>query len=279
MDAFTILLARLLKAETHIENNFMQVIGIANKNIALGENVYENDLDDINLDVLVKENVDASVGIKIEPEIDLIVWDLETTGFVAPEARILEIGAFIFRGKELEIKHWVINENIDIPEKIVEITGITKAIVEAEGRNAGECLVEFLSLLTKAKRNVTHNGTKFDIPFLASYAHDVLKPTVEQTAQLVSTLRESAYDTAVCYKANKLGMKQREGEKFIDFAKRVMDVRAYGVKFNLALCCEEEGIDLSGIDLHRALADVAMTYEILKKTAYGMDLASAGIGS
>lgn len=196
--------------------------------------------------------------------IDVIVWDLETTGFVAPEARILEIGAFIIRGEEVEHKHWVINEGIEIPEKIIEITGITKDIIEAEGRNAEECLREFIPLLMESKKNVTHNGIKFDIPFLSAYAHDVLKPAVQQTADLVAHLRNTSFDTAVHFKAKKLPTTQGSAEKFIDFAERVMSQRVFGLKFNLKLCCEESKVDMTNITLHRAMADVAMTHELYK---------------
>lgn len=201
----------------------------------------------------------------MEKEIDIIVWDLETTGFVAPEARILEIGAYIIRGDEVEKKHWVINEGIEIPEKIVEITGITKEIVEAEGQSAAKVLGEFIPFLFKAKQNVTHNGVRFDIPFLTNYAEDVMEWDTSRKNTLLKHLRETAYDTAVAFKAKKIRERQRKGESFIAFADRVMEVRAYGVKYNLALCCEECQIDISNMVLHRALADVHLTHLIYKQ--------------
>lgn len=201
---------------------------------------------------------------KRSKEIDVVVWDLETTGFVAPEARILEIGAYIIRGEEVEKKHWVINEGIEIPEKIVEITGITRQIVEAEGEDAIKVLNEFLPLLEKAKKNVTHNGVRFDIPFLTNYAKDVLKLEDFAMRQFQDLLRKTAFDTAVHFKAKKIRERQKDGESFIAFADRVMEVRAYGVKYNLALCCQEAGIDISNITLHRALGDVHLTYLLHK---------------
>ena len=115
-----------------------------------------------------------------EKEIDLIVWDLETTGFVAPECKILEIGCFIVRGEEVEQKHWVLNNNVEIPEKIVEITGITQAIIDAEGRDPKECLLEFLPLFKACKKNITHNGVRFDIPFLIETANQILGFSAEE---------------------------------------------------------------------------------------------------
>lgn len=192
-----------------------------------------------------------------------IVWDLETTGFVAPKAKILEIGCFIIRGDEIERKHWVLNNNVEIPEHIVEITGITQEIIDAEGRDPKECLEEFLPLFKDCEQNITHNGIKFDIPFIVAYAVDVLGWSEEQKEKVENLLKLTAYDTAVCFKAKKLKMARMEKEHFINFAERVMSVRAYGVKFNLGLCVEESGIKLDLVQ-HRAMADVELTHAIYK---------------
>lgn len=205
----------------------------------------------------------------MEKDIDLIVWDLETTGFVAPECKILEIGSLIITGDVAEEKHWVLQNNCEIPEKITEITGITKAIIDAEGKDPKECCTEFLALLKRAKKNVTHNGVRFDIPFLTNYVADLLALTPEQKKEIVDDLELGAFDTAVHFKAKKVGRVQREGEPFIEFAKRVMDVRAFGVKFNLALCAQESNIDLTGIVAHRAMADVLVTHKIYQTLPKG----------
>lgn len=199
-------------------------------------------------------------------EIDFIVWDLETTGFVAPECKILEIGCFIVRGDNVQEKHWVFQNNVEIPEKITELTGITKEIIDAEGRDPKECLMEFLPLFKQAKKNLTHNGIRFDIPFLTDFAESVLGWTPEQKAMSKALIRSRAFDTAVHFKAQKLGMKQNDNEPHHLFGDRVMSVRSF-VKFNLGLCCDEIGVSRENIQQHRALADVFLTYEIYKKLA------------
>jgi DNA polymerase III epsilon subunit-like protein len=192
-----------------------------------------------------------------------IVWDLETTGFVAPAAKILEIGCYIVRGDEVEKKHWVLNNDVEIPERITEITGIDQAIIDAEGRDPKECLDEFLPLFKNCEANITHNGVKFDINFLVNYAADVLDWDTNQKESVRQLIKLTAYDTAVYFKAKKLDMSQMDREHFINFADRVMEVRAYGVKFNLGLCCEEVGIPLD-VEQHRAMADVELTHRIYK---------------
>lgn len=210
-----------------------------------------------------------------EQDIDLIVWDLETTGFVAPEAKILEIGAFVVRGSEVEAKHWVLNNGVEIPEKITEITGINQAIIDAEGRDPIECLNEFLPLFKRCKKNVTHNGVRFDIPFLIGSAQALLGWKPEEVMAATNLIRSTTFDTAVHFKAQKLGFAPEFRESYTQFADRVMNTRAYGVKYTLGLCVEELGIKHDLVQ-HRALADVELTYEIYKRvqpnTATGAEI-------
>lgn len=203
-------------------------------------------------------------GVEVFKEIDYMVWDLETTGFVAPECKILEIGCLLVKGTAVERKHWVLNNRVEIPAVITEITGITKEIIEAQGRDPQECLEEFLPLFNKCKKHITHNGIKFDIPFLVETANQLFSYTQDQKMTLTNLLRSTAYDTAVKFKADKLNLVPEWRESNIQFADRVMNIRAFGVKYNLGVCVEELGIKLD-LKAHRAMADVEMTHEVYKK--------------
>ena len=68
-------------------------------------------------------------------------------------------------------------------------------------------------------------------------------------------------------KGKKLEMDRNWNESFKEYADRVMEVRAPGVKYNVALCCEELEIQVEGIQMHRALGDVTLTHEIFKRVA------------
>lgn len=217
-------------------------------------------------DLIARGVIEEEVPEVPEKPIDLLVWDLETTGFVAPEAKILEIGCLVVRGEEVEQKHWVLkHEGLEIPEKIIELTGITQDIIDAEGRDPKECLQEFLPLFKQCKQNVTHNGLKFDIPFLTDYAADLLGFQPHEKSAAIKLLRSTAYDTAVAYKAKKLDIAPYFREPFAQFGDRVMSVRAYGTRYTLNLCVEELGIKHDGVR-HRAMADVALTHEVYKAT-------------
>lgn len=199
-------------------------------------------------------------------KIKKVIWDLETTGFVAPACKILEIGAFIVLDDDtVETKHWVLDNKVEIPQEIIEITHITPEIIAAEGRDPEECLIEFLRYITRSEMNVTHNGVKFDIPFLLGTVADVLKYTPEQIKDLREFLMLTAFDTAAMFKGQQMGLSQRADENFGEFAERVMSQRVFGLKFNLGICCDHYGIDRSNIIQHRALGDVELTHALFNK--------------
>src|SRR5215213_7501743 len=150
----------------------------------------------------------------MEKDIDILVWDLETSGFTAPKDKILEIGAFAIIGDKVEEYRWVLDNKIMIPPQITEINGMTNEIIDAEGRDPKECLAEFLPLFKRAKINVTHNGIKFDIPFLVDYSADVMGYTLDQKVAIRALLRNTSFDTAVHFKAKKLGYSPRADESF-----------------------------------------------------------------
>lgn len=195
--------------------------------------------------------------------IDYIVWDLETTGFDAPDKKILEIGCFIVRNGEIERKHWVLDNKCEIPEEIVKITGIDQSIIDAEGRDPKECLMEFLPLFEQSKMNISHNGIRFDIPFFVNTMAHQFDYSEKEKQDLQNFIRSRAFDTAVFFKAKKLRMQRNPEVPYINFADQVMNIRAYGVKYNLGLCVQELGIK-HDLTQHRAMADVELTHEVFK---------------
>lgn len=198
----------------------------------------------------------------------LIVWDLETSGFVDnPDARILEIGAFEVKyldqgGYEITKYSWMLNHDIEIPKVITDLTGITKEEIDKDGAPPAGCISEFMTLLAKGDHHLTHNGFRFDIPFLIKQAQLTFGQGFDFYQKC---LEANGVDTAVSYKAQKLNLTQGPAETFKQFADRVMEIQAKGVKYNVGIACDELGIDRSKVEQHRALADVELTFEIYKK--------------
>lgn len=201
----------------------------------------------------------------------IVVWDLETSGFTEnPDARILEIGAIIvdIHTEEKVSEHqWVLNHGIEIPQVIQDLTGITPEIIEKEGQDPKTGLTQFLSILNTVINDgglhVTHNGFRFDIPFLMKQMRHLDIP-IER--EWVDKLKGTGVDTAALYKGKKLGITPGDFENFAAFADHVLNIRRYGLKFSVSTACDDLGISREGIALHRALADVYLTNEIRKKT-------------
>jgi DNA polymerase III epsilon subunit-like protein len=190
-----------------------------------------------------------------------VVWDLETTGFSPTEDKIIEIGAVKVKdGKVVETKSWLLNHNVFLSDKIVEITHITDELINKEGIEPHLAFTEFIEFFYDIPnfKNITHNGFKFDILFLLNS----LPKEFKKPGELIF---KNMLDTAVFVKAAKLQMPMYENESFKSWADRVMNVRAFGVKYNIPLCCEELEIDTSDATFHRALGDATLTNKIYEK--------------
>lgn len=191
-----------------------------------------------------------------------IAWDLETSGLKAPDAKILEIGAMrVHNGEIVQEKRWVLKHDIVISEEITAINGMTNELMNAEGRDPAQCFGEFVDFLSLEVAHLTHNGMRFDIPFLVN---SLRHWKIRQLAQFENMLYRNALDTAVFVKSGKMGSERMWNETFKEFADRVMNVPIKGLKYNVGICCDELGIDRSKIQQHRALGDVALTIEIYK---------------
>ena len=203
---------------------------------------------------------------KIKYPDSYITWDLETTGLDFVNNRIIEIGAITVKNNEIvDERSWLLNYNIEIPDFITNITKITKEIIDSEGQDPVLCINEFLNMLNTSSSYLAHNGTRFDIPFLIEQATRTLNSSKEYRERISKKLYASSFDTAVLIKAQKLNMQRQWNETFKEFADRVMEIRAFGVKYNVAICCEELGIDKSDVQQHRALGDVKLTHRIYQE--------------
>lgn len=195
---------------------------------------------------------------------EYIVWDLETSGLSKNFNKIIEIGAMkVSNGNKVSTFEKILNHNIEIPELIVELTGITKDFIDKEGEDPEKVLKQFVGLIMSVGMNISHNGFKFDIPFLV----EAVKPyyNEEEIKSLRMHLYNTFYDTAVCYKARKMGEEIMFNEHFGNFSTRIMNQRIKGLKFNVGIACDELGIDKTKVTQHRAIGDVELTHEIFKK--------------
>lgn len=104
-----------------------------------------------------------------------VVLDLETTGLDASRHEIIEVGAIRYRKGSTthDTYQSLIKPARNVPRRITEITGITQAMLEHEGKQPGIVLREFAEFVGDL-RLVTFNA-EFDMAFLhAAYDKEAL---------------------------------------------------------------------------------------------------------
>lgn len=227
-----------------------------------------------------KEEIEAffePIGVSpSEPRRRLNIWDLETSGLSPENDRILEIGlvqATLFpespdrAGRVETLEHcWLLKHpGLVVSEEITRITGITQALIDAEGILPEMALAQMLAMLDNTAEepieNVTHNGIRFDLSFLMAECRRQLAWHSSREVAVRQRLFAGAIDTAAMFKARQLRMKQGLTETRLAFYQRALSIQARGLRYNVAACCAELGIPLG--EQHRALADCRSTLSIL----------------
>lgn len=198
------------------------------------------------------------------PKKNYIVWDLETSGLDPKVDKILEIGYLYIQNGEVKFKESILlNHGIEISETTTKFTGITKEMIDEKGHDPKETFDHLMKMMRDVPQ-VTHNGLRFDIPFLLEAIWGPM--TIGDFEKFRKDLYLNCIDTAVIFKANKLNMPRRFNETFSEWGNRVLDTKAYGLKYNVKTCCEELGIEIE--NQHRAGDDVLLTNEIYKKLCH-----------
>lgn len=104
-----------------------------------------------------------------------IVLDLETTGTNHYKDEIIEIGAIKYNnGKEVERLSLLIKTEMEIPDKVVELTGITSELLRNEGVDKNFAMLSLFDFLGEYIV-VGHNIASFDSKFLDDAYQECLK--------------------------------------------------------------------------------------------------------
>lgn len=203
-----------------------------------------------------------------------LVWDLETSGLDPMVNKIIEIGALAVVGGEVVGEwSWLLNHDIQVSSEIERITGITNDMIKADGIRPVDAIDSFLAVFNQygLGANLTHNGIRFDLDFL-------FRAMVDR--EIYPKIILGCIDTAAMYKGKTMGIDRQWNESFYTWGSRVLNTKAFGVKYNVKHCCEQLGVDLKDAEMHRALGDCRLTNEIYKKLTNQQprDIAGGGPG-
>lgn len=184
-------------------------------------------------------------------------FDIETTGLDPHNDRIIEL-ALAAKGI---IYSWLINPGIPIEPAITQITGITQEMIDSEGVPFATAWEEFSVVSCGYEKFIGHNAFRFDLPFLQSEClrAGYPKPFID------------IIDTAALFKGLAMGVQPKAPHD--EWARYVLDVRMYGLKYNLGFAASELGLTLPD-GLHRAGADAHLTldvYEALMQKNPGLE--------
>ncbi len=147
----------------------------------------------------------------------LVSLDIETTGLNNEQDAIIEIGLVKFKGDDV-IEEWngLINPRRSIPAKITELTGISDAMVQHEGRDLFDCLRE-VSRIVGSAPIIGHN-ISFDLGFLKKQRHFERNASID-TFELASILVPHAGRYSLGSLAKELGISLPATHRALDDAR------------------------------------------------------------
>ena len=185
-----------------------------------------------------------------------LVFDFETSGLEPSSDRIIQVGLCrVLDGRVTDRRGWLVNPGIRVPREATAIHGITTGDIKARGIPARESLTHLLEAMKRAPTCIGHNIHRFDVPFLLAESRRLgLSPPA--CADFV--------DTAALFKGWKLGMPRRSDENFETYARRVLGIRAPGLKYSVPTCLRELRIQADGSRLHEAATDAYLTHLIFE---------------
>jgi CRISPR-associated protein Cas2 len=159
-----------------------------------------------------------------------VIIDLETTGLDYEKDCIIEIGCMLIENNIITKKYeCLIKQSCDIPQKIVDLTGITKSMLIKYGVLEKDALTELQSMIKNA--TVVGYNINFDINFIIQACNR-------------------------CGVPNNI----RKSRDILDNARRkISDISDYKLK------TVAQYFSLEINELHRALPDCELTYRIFNE--------------
>lgn len=184
------------------------------------------------------------------PETNILYLDFETTGLESRLDDVIEIAARKVTHETNDFHVFVKTDKV-IQEGAFEAHGISKEFLEEHGLDQESAWNQFYSFIGDARYLIAHNGVKFDFKFLE---HNLNKRNLKLPGVV------KYIDTAMICKGkflvgNSLAPKV-DSLTHLRACVKIGEVRALGVKYNLAYSCRRYGIAVDDKRLHGAFNDM-----------------------
>lgn len=194
----------------------------------------------------------------------ILCFDFETTGLNFLTDKPIEYAAMSIEtdGTVKTIEGFVKYNGV-LSDTVKSLTNLTDEILLQKGETYEEAMTKLINFIGIKQEEMVndvillgHNMLNFDIHFLdlacATLGYDIVNPAMY-------------WDTAGCYKANKLNLVKTPAETVSQYHKRGLDTFAKGLYFRLPVVCTELGIPF--VETHRALSDVEATLRVFRHQA------------
>jgi len=194
-----------------------------------------------------------------------VVLDTETTGLTPSVDHVIELAVLIYTEGQVTIRSNLIKAVPAVPVKITEITGISTAMLTADGRPPAEVFSLFLNMPEVNNLPILgHNILAFDRLFLL---HDINRHLgAEGYERAQEVLHPSKMiDSGALYKGLVMKSPPVEGESHLAWSTRIMEARRAGLKWNLQLAAKQMGVRPGPRDAHRADGDVVLCHQLFQK--------------
>lgn len=156
---------------------------------------------------------------------DIVIIDIETTGFSAEHDKIIELSAIkVSDGTEVDSFSALINPGIHIPEEIAELTGINDEMVKDKPL-ISEVLPEFLHFIGDSIV-VGHNG-EFDFNFISANAKKIemgINNTLVDTVPLCRLLLPEQKRFKLESVVDALEIEHADSDRTIEYVRLTMKV-------------------------------------------------------
>lgn len=122
---------------------------------------------------------------------NIIVLDTETTGFSPRTEEIIELAMLHVSpgGLTREYDQFIrLSPGRSIPQKIVELTGITDSMLENEGVSKAEACADLAEMLSLPRPLVVAYNAQFDLGFLYYFLKSFGKAAVLKNVQMLDAL-------------------------------------------------------------------------------------------